>query len=253
MSLPAQTIRTILAAVVLCLCATQVKPQQSGESANSTIRGVVVYADTGHPLRRAHVRVASIQGEGEMDTVSDLRGRFVLENVPAGKFTVVAYAPGILKSDDARVGTTEVVVNGTDSVEVKVRAVRGGVITGRVLTDDDQPVVNADVKLLRREAGKWVPVGHTWDPHREENIGLKTDASGVYRIAGLPSGEYAVRASEPSLPGDGVPGDDDAYTDGSFMVAYHPAVTVLKDAQAISVTLGSESTGIDIRMTERAS
>jgi hypothetical protein len=50
---------------------------------------------------------------------------------------------------------TEVVVNGTETVEVKIQAVRGGVITGRVVTDDDQPLPKADVKLLRKQNGKW--------------------------------------------------------------------------------------------------
>ena len=264
MSLTAQTIRTLLAALLLCFCATQVKPQNPADSGSSTMRGVVVYADTGHPLRHARVTIVAMEREWQMDTVSDLRGRFVFENLPAGKFAVSASAPGILNSDsdDARNDDfipkrryarviepfTEVVVNGTDSVEVKVRAVRGGVITGRVVTEDDQPVVNAEVRLLCRDEEKGAA---TWIVSSEWGA-VKTDAVGVYRFAGLPSGEYAVRASEPSLPGDRVPGDEDAYSDGSFMVAYHPAATLLKDAQAVSVTVGTESTGIDIRMTDRA-
>jgi hypothetical protein len=70
---------------------------------------------------------------------------------------------------------------------VKIEAVRGGVITGRVVTEDDQPLAGAEVKLRKRKNGKWTPVDCVWagTPDRA----LATDRSGVYRISGLSEGE----------------------------------------------------------------
>ena len=267
MNLALQTIRTLLlVTAVVCFWTRVVQPQTENKPGDSTIRGTAVYSDTGHPVRHARITRYDPENGRQEDTVSDLRGHFVFANVPAGKYLLAVEAPGLLEpySNVARVETmimkprwpdkhellTEVTVNGTDSIDVKVNAVRGGVITGRVVTEDDQPLAKADIKLLRRENGKWAPVWNTWS-NRVERGDQKTDANGVFRIAALPSGEYRIRVSEPSFPEDSVPGDEDAYSDGSFMVTYYPAATSVKDAEVVSVVAGSESTGIDIRLTER--
>lgn len=269
MTLTARIIQTLFAAIVLCFSSIAVQGQSQTVVGDSTINGVVVYSDTGRPLRHARITLLTEIDGWEQTAVSDLRGRFVFQNVPAGKCRLIVDAPGILPAHESisrnavfgrhrRFPTqselvTEVSVNGTDTVEVKLQAVRGGVITGRVVTDDDQPLINADVKLLRRENGKWVPESAIWSPYREQVAGeRKTDAGGVYRIAGLRSGDYLVRVSEPVLGDDRIPGDEDSYYDGSFMVAYYPSATGVKDAQSVNVVEGSESKGIDIRMAERA-
>ena len=271
MSLTAQIIRPIFVTVAVCLvfvaaankAVTQVREQPERKT-GSMIRGVVTYADTGRPLRFATVNIIN-NDTGKVDhyTVSDGRGQFVITNVPAGRYVLYVTAPGILTPDLYLVNTgsvtsqlrlkekrelfTELVVNGTDTVDVKVQGVRGGVITGRVVTEDDQPVAEADVKLLKRENGKWLTVNSTWRDTRDP----KTDPSGVYRIAGLDAGEYIVRVSEPDVGSDGKIAEQGAYSNGSLMVTYYPAATTLKEAQAVSVVEGSESTGIDIRMPDR--
>ena len=269
MDLTAQITRTVLATLILCLAANLARAQVTQtKEGGSTIHGTVVYADTGRPLRSAGIALIPDIGEIEYTTASDRRGQFVIPNVPAGRYVVLLFALGILEPENYKRRTgpiipqlklsernelyTEVNVNGTDSVEVKVQAVRGGVITGRVLTEDDQPLAGADIKLLRRENEKWVPVSKSWS-HRDRNLQVLTDPTGAYRLAGLRAGEYLVRAAEPSLDEDRIGGADDAYANGSFMAAYHPSATNLKEAQVVTVVEGSEATGVDIRMPERAS
>ena len=270
MSLTAQTIRTIHVAVAVCLvlvaAANEATTQEQPEKTGSTIRGVVTYADTGRPLRFAAVLIISNDtGQHLPHTVSNGRGQFVLQGVPAGRYLLFVESPGILipsgyamnmgsvtsqlRLNEKRDVFTEVVVNGTDNVEVKVQAVRGGVITGRVVTEDDQPVADADIKLLKRENDNWTPVGFTWDGNGDRD--RTTDPNGVYRIAGLSAGEYMVRVSEPNVGYDDKAHEQDAYSNGSLMVAYYRSATSVKEAQVVSVVEGSESTGIDIRMPDR--
>jgi hypothetical protein len=263
--------RTILIALVTSIAfvtfisEAAAQPTVQGEKKEgSTIRGIVTYADTGRPVRHAGVAlIRNDTGVWQGNAVTDGHGRFTFENMPAARYLLIVDAPGILKpqsyarnggSVSAQIRVTEtrdlfreIVVNGTDAVDVTLQAVRGGVITGRVVTDDDQPAADADVKLLVREDGKWVPVLFTW----RDDPKLKTDPNGVYRIAGLYAGEYLVRVSEPQIGYDGMPYDDEAYSDGELMVTYYPAANGLKDAQAVTVVEGSESTGVDIRMIER--
>ncbi|HEX5965202.1 MAG TPA: carboxypeptidase-like regulatory domain-containing protein [Pyrinomonadaceae bacterium] len=275
MSIAAQTLRTVLVTVGVCLvCAAGASTclaQVTGElekKAGSTIRGVVTYSDTGNPLRDAAIGIVNNEtGMYEAGAVTDRRGRFVLKDVAAGRYLIHANAPGLLLPEaynrnvgpvttQLRPGSakdiyTEVVVNGTDSVDVKVQALRGGVITGRVVSEDDQPVPRAEIKLLKRENDKWVPIDFTWRGASADPRLLMTDPSGSYRIAGLYSGDYIVRVSEPTTRFDRTDPADDAYNDGSFMVAYYPAATNIKQAQAVTVVEGSESSGIDIRLPDR--
>ncbi len=270
MSLTAQITRTILVTAAVCLltpnsAVAQDEPEQKNQS---IIRGVVTYADTGRPVRfTAVIVMRNHTGFNEAGTITDGRGQFEVRRLPAGRYLIFAGAPGLLTPTDyeRNMGSvssqlrlnqtrdlfTEVVVNGTDSVDVKVQAVRGGVITGRVVNEEDQPVGGAEVKLLKRENDKWVPLEATWRGGPEGN--RTTDPSGVYRIAGLNAGEYLVRVTESTLGFDGSAYEEGAYDNGSLMVAYYPAATMIKEAQAVSVVEGIESTGIDIRMPDRIS
>lgn len=271
MSLTAQIISTSVAALALCLGIQapriRVQDRPAPVQGHSTIRGVATYADTGRPVRYAAVQLMNDEtGEWtESGVWTNRHGAFVVQNIPAGRYVVFVNSPGLLKPPElwtspgsmiARLRLsgatfTDAVVNGTDSVDVRVQAVRGGVITGRVVTEDDQPLADADIKLLKRENGKWTPFG-TWNRYSSGEK-IKTDPGGVYRVAGLPAGEYLVRVSEGDTQSerDAQP-EDGAYTNGFFMAAYYPDAVAIKDAQAVTVIEGSESTGVDIRMPERA-
>lgn len=274
MSLASQPLRNIIPIFAVCLVilasAGEIAAQDEPKKPDgSTVRGTVTYSDTGRPLRNAKV-VLVIDGPTATDFngITDWRGEFVMNNIPAGRHFLLVDAPGILTPQGFRTRQspiaaqltlsgerdlfTEIVVNGTDSVDdVKVRAIRGGVITGRVASDDDQPLPNAEIKLLRRENGKWMPVNFTWNVYRIHRKDLRTDPSGVYRIAGLPAGEYLVRASESFLQTDASPVPDDVFKSGMFMMTYYPSATTVEEAQPVTVVEGSESTGVDIRMPDR--
>ena len=273
MSLAAQTLRAITVSLAICLLifasAGKIAAQEEqNKPGGSTVRGTVTYSDTGRPLRNAKVALVSDEPTAsELNGVTDWRGEFVMEGIPAGRYLVLVDAPGILKPQGFRTHLrpiipqlslsgerdlfAEIVVNGTDSVNnVKVQAVRGGVITGRVVTGDDQPLPKAEIRLLRRENGKWLPVKFAWDVFRIHRKDLFTDPNGVYRIAGLPAGDYLVRVSESSLHTDKTSLPDDVYKSGSLMMTYYPSATSVEEAQPVTVVEGSESTGIDIRLPE---
>ncbi|HEX6043980.1 MAG TPA: carboxypeptidase-like regulatory domain-containing protein [Pyrinomonadaceae bacterium] len=268
MSLTARTISSFIAALALCLFVQSSgvygqSPATPVKTDESSIRGVVTYSDTGHPVRYAGVRLLSNE-TGKWDLgVTNRRGEFFFDNVAPGRYILFADFPGILKpsmtnSPGSMIAKlrlsgeafTEAIVNGTGSVEINIRAVRGGVITGRVVTEDDQPLANAEIRLLKRENGKWVPQEDSWSRYSSSKL-PKTDPSGVYRIAGLAAGEYLVRVSEGSASSDGKSQPEDgAYTNGFLMAVYYPAATNTKEAQTVTVLEGSESTGVDIRMPE---
>lgn len=125
------------------------------------------------------------------------------------------------------------------------------VITGRVLTESDEPIAKANITLFQVEHGKLRLVASTAYLLEDEKGMLETDSRGVYRIAGLATGEYVVRASESNE--DGKPDDaaDGSYTDGSMMVAFYPKALRVQDATSVKVQQGSETADVDIHFTEQ--
>jgi hypothetical protein len=238
-----------------------------GTAALSNVRGRVVYADTGNPVRRAAVSIENATtGEHIGDSVTDVKGEFSFNNLPAGRYYVSVSAPNlvdpsVISRHDADAElldlaesqdlTNEIELDGNRSADIVIRARRGGAITGRVTTDDDEPVAGAQLRLFRLRRGDLTRVTSTWYTLDVNKKSLTTDSRGVYRIAGLFPGEYIVRAAESDL-GDGVESaEGDTYGDGSLVVTYFPSAVSVKDAAPVRVYEGRDTDKVDIRIPER--
>jgi uncharacterized GH25 family protein len=265
------SVRIVLALVFGALnlvCASAQQPPKP--VGGSVIRGRVVYADTGRPLRRAEIYLLTRDNENATSwrSVTDRNGEFILSNVSAGNYFIVVHAPDIVtplspvfpggeslklrialgKIDD---GFSEVTVDGRNTAKTEIRASRGGAITGRVMTETDEPIAKAQITLFRIENGKRRAVQSIRGLLDDDNKALETDSRGVYRIAGLATGEYVVRASESNEGGSPDDAAEGSYTDGSLMVAFYPKALRIQDAISMKVQQESETTDVDIRFTER--
>ena len=84
------------AAIVCCASSSQAQPPPAaGEAvpATATIRGHVVAADTGRPLRRAQVRINSADGKGpgvNRLATTDADGRYEFSGLAAGRYYLFA-------------------------------------------------------------------------------------------------------------------------------------------------------------------
>ena len=243
--------------------------QQSQKSAGrSVIHGRVIYADTGRPLRRAEVTLFIQETETWVaSSITDRNGEFDINNVSAGRYFLLVKAPDIVSPLDEVAtggslnlgialgkfedGFSEVTVDGRSPVKTEIRASRGGVITGRVMTEADEPIAGAQIKLYQVQNGKLRPAAATSRLLDHDKKMLETDSRGIYRIAGLAAGEYIVRASESDEGGSPDDAQEGSYTDGSMMVAFYPKAVRVQDAGSVKVEQGSETKDVDIRFTER--
>ena len=66
------------------------RPGEAPPKGTAIIRGMVVAADTGTPLRRVQVRALSPETRGGGITSSGADGRFEIKDLPAGRYTVSA-------------------------------------------------------------------------------------------------------------------------------------------------------------------
>ena len=69
----------------------------SAQTGSAVIRGRIVGADTGKPLRRVKVRLSGAElGRDERMVSTDADGRYEITDLPAGRFTLSAERRGYL-------------------------------------------------------------------------------------------------------------------------------------------------------------
>ncbi len=86
-------------------------------------------------------------------------------------------------------------VDGREDSNVTVHARRGASIAGRVSYADGDPAVNVNVSLMRRSADGRVQKYLT-GANIASLAGLRTDDRGMFRLTGLPPGEYLIGVNE---------------------------------------------------------
>jgi len=165
---------------------------------NGLITGRVVDA-AGAPIAAAVVAVSggSIPARGSGPgtpprVITDNDGRFFFGELAAGSYTISTTKPGLLPGafGRRRPGGSSVPVDLTEDGrrgDITITMWPAAVISGRVIDDNGDPLVNAEVRAVpqavisgRRQSGT---------PIRE-----KTDDRGAYRFSGLVPGNYIIVA-----------------------------------------------------------
>lgn len=225
--------------------------------------------DNPQPVRRAEVRAMGAGG-APRTAYTDANGTFVFRALPFGRYTLEANKPGYVRSAYGarrfdRPGTPIEVTTNERVHNLQWRMPRGSVITGRVLDEFGQPAQGARVSVqqVRMVNGERVlaPV-----PMVASIFGEVADDRGVYRLFGLPAGEYVISATPRSIG----TGDIRRMTDAEIQAArqavqqpssplapappsvtlgfspvFFPGVLTSNEATAIKVGPGEERDGID--------
>lgn len=194
-----------------------------------------VLTDTGQPLAGAAVFVRAYGSTGPgRTTTTDSEGNFQVSGLDplsysvAASFSAFVTAPRDPDSTQAsyyRVGDT-----------VKIRLMKGGVITGSVVTSADEPVVSVKVRayMIRDSNGRPARYGA---PFRER----PTDDRGIYRIYGLVAGTYVVSAG-----GSGTFSGFNSSVHDTDTPTFAPS-SPRDTAMEVEVRPGVEASNIDIR------
>jgi protocatechuate 3,4-dioxygenase beta subunit len=172
------------------------------------IRGRVVDAETGRAIpdfqlryqpdaqggMRFVMRMGPGRGRGPYEKLPFHAddGAFVLEDVPAGRWSVEAFAPGYQPGSAAGVTVGE----GEAAEGVEVRLSKGGVVSGRVLeARTGRPVLDAQVQAQLSGGGGPAAMVRMGDQAGENEA--STDAEGRYEITGLAPGTWVLTATHP--------------------------------------------------------
>jgi len=205
-----------------------------------TIRGRVVRADTGEPLRRVQVHIderSAKDQSGPSSTMTDAQGRYELTQLPAGTYHLKATRGGYVEVEYGQRrpferGRPLEVAEGAVLEKIDFVMPLGGVVTGRVVDEMGEAVAGASVSLARRRYadGERQLVGQTWS---------STDDRGEFRTFGVPPGEYAVVARFETT-------DFGSRDRVRYVPTYYPGTPVANEAQRVTVTVGQEVSGIII-------
>jgi hypothetical protein len=203
----------------------------------ASIRGLVTSADTNSPVRRAQVRATSPDTRSARLSTTDADGRFELKDLPAGRWTITASKGGFVTQQFGQRHPFESVepIDLADGQRFAANFTlsRGSVITGRVSDEFGDPITGARVQVLRSQVQqgrrRLMPVSN----------GAQTDDTGSFRVFGLAPGEYYVAASLQAAPADS---SDNPV---SYAPTYFPGTGNVADAQRLSLTLGTEQSGIN--------
>jgi hypothetical protein len=271
--------RVLLALLAVGVSMAPQQPPRDGTRGTAvgtaSLSGAVLTGDgTGQPVRRAIVTISGATLAVGRSTVTDDEGRFAFDGLPAGRFSVTAARRAFLTSAFGATrpggpGTPVQLDDGAHVSNIVIAMPRGAVLTGAITDPTGAPVQSLSVMVYQL-------VTHTVAGS------IVTDDRGVYRVYGLPPGEYVVaadpdpilRAGEtgmmsgqevdaalralerrgaraaPILPRPGVapPPDSEpiaplrAFSNAPI---FYPGTAVAADAMPIAVAAGEERGGLD--------
>ena len=199
------------------------------------------------PLKRGYVVIKPTGAGRTLSGETDEAGRFSIENIDPGEYTIEARRDGYLNAYWGRRGGLRMprifsIGAGQEWLDLTFRLEPWSAVEGKIRFDDGEPAFGIPVILYRKQyyRGKllYQPSGSA-----------RTNDRGEYRIAGLQPGAYIIAAiyNKPVKPKnpDGDPNEVPA-TEWSYATTYYTSGQNLADAIPVKLESGRELTGLDI-------
>jgi len=239
---------TILLAGVGCYGQVQSAGAPSNSSANQStaggpkaeISGQVLDAATGEPLKKTWVtaRILEKGGRSGSTAVTDGQGHFLVKDLDPGRYMLGAQRNGYVtqmygQRNAGEQGTTISISPGQKLTDITFRLVQGGVISGRIVDEDSEPLSRVQVQALQfrymQGRRRLMPLGNA-----------TSDDRGEYRIFGIRPGQVYIRATLRGFgPVEGVDPSAPSETT-SYPPVFYPNVTEASQASPLTVRGGDE-------------
>jgi hypothetical protein len=209
---------------------------------SAIIRGQIVSADSGSPIRRAQVRVSSANARESRLAATDAQGRFEVKELPAGRYTISASKGGFVtlqygQRRPSESGTPIELGDKQTLEKLTIALPRGSVLGGRITDEFGEPVANASVIAMRYS---YAAGGRRLTAAPGSNSRDTTDDQGQYRLFGLPPGEYFVSATLRSGPEAADPTGEVS----GYAATYFPGTPNLSEAARVTLTVSQENTTV---------
>ncbi len=228
--------------------ARPLRPGEAPPKGTGVLKGQVMAAATGTPVRRAQVRAMSMEGRGGSVTGTDAEGRFEIKELPAGRYNITATKGGYVTGQFGQrragePGTPIDLGDGQTAEKVNFTLSRGGVISGRVVDDGGEPVSGTMVSAVRYQ---FVAGTRRLVPGGGEGGSDRTDDQGGFRLYGLPPGDYFVSANNRS--GMVMQAEVNNTEADGFAPTYYPGTPNLSEATRVALKAGQEMSGANFAL-----
>ena len=229
--------------------ARPLRPGETPPKGTAVLKGQVIAAGTGAPVRRAQVRAFSSEGRGGGVTSTNNEGRWEIKDLPAGRYSISAMKGGFAQASygqrrPGEPGTPIDLGEGQIAERVNFIMSRGAVIAGRIVDDGGEPVAGTNVSAMRfmfmSGTRRLVPGGGEGSQDR-------TDDQGNFRLYGLPPGDYYVSAAASNNNNFMAAGMNNTEADG-FAPTYFPGTPSVSEATRIPLKAGQEMTGANFAL-----
>jgi carboxypeptidase family protein len=201
-----------------------------------SIEGHVFNSVTSAPVRKATVTLTAPQFWLNAET--DAAGMFQFTGLPPGIYKLSASQTGFFEHRARRPIT---LAQDGRVKDAKIRLPPQGVITGRVLDEDGDPMGGAHLAIFKQvyQDGR-----KQWE-RPMAGVAI-TSHTGEYRFSGLTPGRYLVRAESSRMVNNHYGDRDRPPT--YYVPAYYPNVPSQQAASPVLVGVGVDIRGIDIHL-----
>jgi hypothetical protein len=235
------------------LAHSQTPPTEQGKA---SVEGQVTNAVSGEGVRKANVSLRPVAARSQagqnspqrqpdpapITVATDAAGKFTFTNLEPGSYQLLARKDGFATFRyGARIATPGrfdpiIVGPGDRKTGVDLKITPFGVITGRVLDQEGDPIRSIEVAAMTFQ---YTSRGRQLQGHRNGT----TNDVGEYRIFDVPQGKYFIK----TVP-RGLRVSRNAEDAESYMSVYYPGVPEASAANAVEVGAGREIAGIDFML-----
>jgi len=239
----------LLLALISPFSSAQEKPPADQSASLASVAGSVVQSDTGAPVANAQVIFTGPIPEGEsaesnaeemrrLGASTDEKGNFTFEKLKPGNYYVFAKHAGMIQKRSDEMGGMTVQLQSGHSQKITVSMLATGVIAGRVLNEQGEPMQSERVTAMQYRywlAGRRLIEVKT----------VETNDQGEYRLFGLKPGSYFVLVGTRGSGSDGwVVMNRESSSKAIqrlYAPAYYPNETTAQTAVPIVVKPGDEA------------
>lgn len=242
------TLLLLLCGFAALIAAQTPTPNVKPKAAQGSVSGrITIAGEAAANVPVALVRVGRWDEKAVSRSSTDGAGYYQLTRISPGSYGVIPLAPAHVAPRDLTFGLPgkPVTVSADEQITgIDIALEPGGVITGRVTDEDDNPVIGERVTLM--------PVASEGERRNMNFISgdNETDDQGIYRIFGLPAGRYVVSVGHDAAAGHlNMGGGGGVF----YTRTFHPAARDEAKAKFIEVRAGEEASNVDIKLGSTSS
>ena len=225
-------------------------PTAAPKKDQCSIAGTVVKLAGGEALRKARVHLQSVEDQTHSISVpTDTGGRFELKELDPGKYKLRVSRVGFVTQEygQRKPGDPGAILTLRPGQEIKdlvFRLIPSGVIAGRILDEDGEPLPSVTVNALRE-------VYSEGKRNLSANATVETNDLGEYRLFGLAPGRYFVSAlyAHWNRTGEGMADDLEVNSQG-YARMYYPGTPDRAKASSIVIKAGEEIPSVEMLMRQ---